>query len=596
VKAAAAAWALLALLGPRAAHAAAHFEYLHVRAHEGSASGGHVAIRIDDAVYDFQHRGGLVVPRREDARRFQHLYRTLEHRPIEASRVAATPESVAALRDGLERRLLAQSAQIELAAALDADAAFLASLRAARPELPVRGAGFFEPAGEAGAPSLAALRERIEARHGAGHLAARDRDAEGALRSLAIEPVDAGAVALDPLALPVAPDTSARRAGRALAARAAAALLAAPHRLRAGALVDAGVAIEPPARARVAALRAEILDATVALAASRRPDWGEAFLLGAARLAALDASIERGRLLALDALPADALRLPVTARRRKLLPALLAEARGDLGSARDALLAEGGSRELGLAAFEAAASRVAELERAQAGAGFLRVAPGLLLAEGVAPWPVEPRPAQPAAATDAALEGARGQARAYRARLEAAYGYDLVARNCATELLHSVELAFGGDTEAPLGGRIDARANFVPFVSARSVRARWNVVGERHLASSREHAIAAAPSFAAALRERTTLTASHYAPGDGEGFFLFFTDGAWPLRPLLGALNLGAGLLRAGAGVATLPFDRGRGVASGLDGAFWSLPELFFANVRKGTSEYVPPERRPPLD
>ena len=98
----------------------------------------------------------------------------------------------------------------------------------------------------------------------------------------------------------------------------------------------------------------------------------------------------------------------------------------------------------------------------------------------------------------------------------------------------------------------------------------------------------------AALRESNVLTSTLYAPADASGFFVFFTDGRWPLRPLLGAVNLGAALARSGIGVLQLPFDRGRGLRDGLDGALWSVPELFFANIRKGTSEYVPPQLRPP--
>ncbi len=41
------------------------------------------------------------------------------------------------------------------------------------------------------------------------------------------------------------------------------------------------------------------------------------------------------------------------------------------------------------------------------------------------------------------------------------------------------------------------------------------------------------------------------------------------------------GLLRA-------PWDRGRMFTSGLKGAAFSLPELFFVNLRKGILEYAP--------
>jgi hypothetical protein len=41
------------------------------------------------------------------------------------------------------------------------------------------------------------------------------------------------------------------------------------------------------------------------------------------------------------------------------------------------------------------------------------------------------------------------------------------------------------------------------------------------------------------------------------------------------------------AGVAALPFDRGAILWSGLKGIVFSLPELVFINIRKGSFAYV---------
>ena len=56
---------------------------------------------------------------------------------------------------------------------------------------------------------------------------------------------------------------------------------------------------------------------------------------------------------------------------------------------------------------------------------------------------------------------------------------------------------------------------------------------------------------------------------------------------LRGAVNLGYGLGQGLAGVFTAPFDGGRRFRSGFYGAFFSLPELVFANVRKGSFDFV---------
>jgi hypothetical protein len=43
-------------------------------------------------------------------------------------------------------------------------------------------------------------------------------------------------------------------------------------------------------------------------------------------------------------------------------------------------------------------------------------------------------------------------------------------------------------------------------------------------------------------------------------------------------------------GALRAPWDRGRMFTSGLKGAAFSLPELFFFNLRKGILEYAPGE------
>jgi hypothetical protein len=610
--------ALLVCTAERAAAAApSSFDYLYVRAHEGNASGGHAAIRFGDAVFDFQHEGGLVLPRRMDARHFQHRYRTLENRGIERSRIAASAATTRLLGDTFERRVLVQSRQVELAEALARDAALLERLAAQEPvEVAVRGAAFFAPAAARdAAPALAELRDAIARRHGADWHERRSAESARALREAGLDPPDLAGVEIDPLRYPAADESLARRLAHALAVRRALEVLAAPHGLASEVVVGGtGIELDDALRADLTAWRATLVESATRLAASPRPDWGEAWLLAAARIAAIDVSLASGVLLVLDALPASARSLGVTERRRALVPALLAEANGDLTRARRQLGAGGERCDARYADFEAAATRVAVLRAVEAGAVTLRIAEGTLLPEGVGRVVLDPRPVASELAVASALDATRRAEADLRRGLAARYGYDLVRRNCVTEIFRTVELALGqgavaGDAEAVerdvrteserrLGGHVDpeAGANFVPFVSSRAVRAQWSVADHRHLDSAREHAVARGGSLAAALRESNTITASFYEPADHAGFFVFFADSPWPLRPIFGALNLAAAVVRSGVGLATLPFDRGAGLRHGLDGALWSVPELGFANVRKGTSDWVPPKLRPPTE
>ena len=50
---------------------------------------------------------------------------------------------------------------------------------------------------------------------------------------------------------------------------------------------------------------------------------------------------------------------------------------------------------------------------------------------------------------------------------------------------------------------------------------------------------------------------------------------------------------RAAIGLLQLPFDGGHSLSSGLRGAVFSLPEIAFFNIRKGTNAWIAPELRP---
>jgi hypothetical protein len=90
------------------------------------------------------------------------------------------------------------------------------------------------------------------------------------------------------------------------------------------------------------------------------------------------------------------------------------------------------------------------------------------------------------------------------------------------------------------------------------------------------------------LRESNTLSSTIYRRNGRDSFFLFFTDDALPVRPLYGALNVIAGAGEMALGVLRAPLDRGRTLWSGFKGVVFSVPELAFVNLRKGTLEYGP--------
>ena len=615
--------------GERAAERSLTLDYLMIRGNEGGSSGGHAAIRFDAETYHFEHADGLLRLGREASDRFQHIYRTLQNRDIELTRVAVSADTYARLRDAFELRTLVQDRQLAIADELRADRELLSALRdagrrAAQAAAPIEvaGAGFFAagPDPAAAAHALPALRARIEALHGAEFLALRSAAVDHALATLAPEVVDADAIELDADRLPALAPSFSRRVESLLAARLALEILARPRALAPAALVAGAeaLAFSDADRARLRSAADALREDLAQLAASRRDDFGPALLLGMARLAALEASLRSERWVLLDPFPPQSERLAVTPAQREWLPSLLREAESDFASARRELLALAGFPEQAWNDVEAAAARWLELRGAAAGAAAIRVHAGVMIPAARAPLPAP----EPADADLGALALRAGEMeRRYRERLKALAGYDLLRRNCVSEIFRTLDAGLAADagsvTDAgagaagapgaardasarELGGYVDpvAGLNFIPFVSSLRVRDRWRVVETVTLPSYRRFRLAqmerSEAPLVVALRESNVLTARSHRVAAPESFFVFFGDARVPLRPLFGALNVGAGLVRSALGLLELPFDGGRGLRSGLSGVVFSLPELAFQNLRKGYNDYVPPDERPP--
>ncbi len=167
-------------------------------------------------------------------------------------------------------------------------------------------------------------------------------------------------------------------------------------------------------------------------------------------------------------------------------------------------------------------------------------------------------------------------------------------RNCVSEIFRTVDAA-----GAEPGGRIDTRwsLDFIPFVAAGAVNATWNVVRRDTLLSYRRWRLddmyRHESPLHVRLRESNILTSTIYHRNADDSFFLLFTDDLVAVRPIFGAVNVASGLGAAAVGVPLLPFDRGETLMSGVRGALFSLPELAFVNLRKGSFDYVPREQRP---
>lgn len=634
--------------GPgQAALAASFIDYLYVEANEGDSSGGHAAIRFDNETFHFQHESpGILRVRRHDAAVFHHAYAKLGNRSIRETRIAVSDDTYTLVRDAFVRFLLVQDAQLNIRDDLHRDVTLFELLlrhyRGAHRttdeiSLPVNGLGYFLPdapshpegtagivAGEEGgsapsSPALVSLCSRIRAAYGERFIAARIVQTRTELRGLELRAArpplpEITSDSFPPFASPVS-----KRYEDNLRALLALELLQAAPPLLPGTYwtTDAGTfKLEPYEALALKNFALQLESDLVRLVDSPRTDWGLPFILGMARLAAIEATLASGRLVLLDIFPreTDAPTSHDTAL-RPYLPMMAGEMREVFLRKRKEFFTADGFREAGYAALERSGNLLLDIDQAMATGSRLRAIPETRFPSREARLSV-PLPGQSDEATLVReLAAAQAAEHDYAVALERLYSYNLFRRNCVTEIFAVINRAMARhppghgrmevspanatdelvrkESEKRLGGYINPSHGlaFIPFVSAGTVESSYAVVASRDRPSYRAARLAEMNGREAPLkvflRESNTVTSTVYRPGPDDSAFLFFTDNAVLLRPLFGTFNLLAGLGEGLLGIVTMPVGGPGRLLSGTRGVLFSLPELVFVNLRKGSMAYV---------
>jgi len=635
----AARWLLTAILavglcaGVRCADAEVprSFEYLYVESNSGDSSGGHAAVCFAERCYHFQQDEAQTIRVHRDAAiEFDYRYRLLGNRTIHATRVDISPDTYERLRTAFQARLQVEDRQYDQLQSLTRDRQLLeligngagGLLAPGAVTIRVPGSAYFVAdehdttpplwAGEA-TPQRSATIERLAARvraaYGDEFIERRAVTLRAAITQLEPEP------AVDTLPeagrLLVLPAGFATRHRELLSGWLALVVLRAAPPLRADSFhapAGADFALQPAEIDVLRTYAAQLAEALVQLAASERPDWGYPLLVGMARLLAIEASVDSGHLVLLDDFPEDvtAVAPDAVSRHAATLALVRAERHADFLAARRAFFESPSREESALSELETAANLLIDIDAALLEQAPLRVYTGALVPAKSARRADWPLPELSDATRQRAV--ARQCEDAYRTALAGLYRYDLVSQNCVTEIFRTMEAALTSEAAdaAPnpgaaraasttaLGGYVEWRRtlNFIPFLSARAVSGAYRVSARVERPSSRsmrlEQMYRRENALRVDLRESNVLTARSYERSDDDPIFLFFTDDVLMRRPLYGIANLAVGIGGTLAGLAWLPVDRGATLRAGLNGALFSVPEIAFINIRKGSFTFAP--------
>ena len=596
-----------------------------------------MALSLGDWTYHFGYRdGGWLRLERDNSASFGHIYGVLENRNREVSRIAVTPQVLERIRVSFNQRFLAENQEFQILEWLHRDVAFAEAWQKGQPVVDVRGAGYFRFVEDGTSPSvfpldnLDSFRARVLQRFGVGFLAARIEAARATQLDLGESAAEARPALAPPGRHPEWGYGLARRATETATRLTALQLLqngAALNPEATVSLASGTFAIDPPMRRLLAGFAGQLEEDLLQLVASSRDDMGFALLVGMARLLALRETLQGGRLVVLDTLPEDTERMELVEieSRHIDLEGLRVELDRQLVNLRRQLLKRPLRREADFVVLENVANQLSEIESGRSSGAGLRLAGGSLLPERRARQKIEFIDAPPRDVLKRHLAELREREEAQRARLASDYRYNLLTRNCASELFAQLESAVvvrrggkaagrrghvrttvrddrRGNAEsaeaAALGGHVQPGRGlqFIPFLAAEAARANYRIARRVVLPSHRRRLVAEIrqrEGVWALLREANVLTSTVYHPNLEDSAFLFFTDDALPLRPLLGSINLLYGIGATVVGLPLAGFDQGRLLSAGLRGALWSLPELAFVNVRKGSFFFVPRDASP---
>ena len=580
-------------------------QFIYIDSNIGNSSGGHTALRLGDMVYHFQvFPDGFFRIVRDRWSYFRYIYNDLENRTLSVAHISVSAKNFGLIQHHLNRYYLIQEAHMERLEALQADEKLLSDLVLCKNDIMVKGVGLFSQETEQSS-SVQTLRSAVVLAHGKDFLKNGIQNLDQELANIPIDVTVPGTSKISNTAYPPTMVSIFNQYQRNRLKRAALSMIQEARPLRNDGLRDISAIAQPgdPSKLNVneqmlLKVYARGLMATVVrLPVSKRPDWGYPLLLAVARYQAVRRSLDENRMVLLDAFPADA--QIVLERNLREDPVVMAElvdrSRRTYLDIRRESFTKSALDERNYNLLEESGGRYAELEKGQRMRASVRVAHGRLIPSKPGPVSLALKPVCRTNITPR-LAYVRLARKTYQQQLKTCYPYDLINRNCATELLRILNDSFESMEEVKhaLGGYIRPGEFFshIPFRLYGLISRRFRIKQTEVLPSYRKRMVArmyTAESNATAvyLREFNTLSSSVYKPLPGDSPFLFFTDDVvWP-RPLYGAANTVYTGLFSALGLLTLPLDQGALAQKGLRGMLFSFPELFFFNIRKGSFNYV---------
>ncbi len=558
----------------------ATLDFIYVNANIGEAAGGHAAIRLGSTVFHYQFfPQGQFLLVRESWSHFRYVYNELRNRSIFVAQTSLTPPVYAKLRNHFTRLLMAQQQDLDQLQDAETQLSLLTQLASGAEQLKMDFVGLFDAENVDDADMLH-LHERIQQQLGHDYLKHLRQQVEARLVDLVGE-YESQSNGIPWVA----------RLQALLLERESLQLLATGASLTEGSVLGSAMGatkLTVKQRSILEGYREKLAVSVVGLLQSQRIDRSRSLMLQTARYLVVSRSLATGTLLTLD--PFSSRANLVTIKQKNELPGLLAQLQQDVLQAKRNFFTETAHPDIAYAILESSMGRWHEIIGVARYGNVARVEPGILLPARKGSVSITEQ-FLPRGKLSALIDNNQRKVSQLQQRIDEQYAYDLMMRNCVTELLRALNSAFVDKTtgQRELGGWLapDDDLVFIPSQFYSQIAARYSIQEETFLPSRRlrqmDEFYRQDDNLRVWLRESNTLSSTVYMPRTEDTPFLFFTDDTLLLRPAQGIVNLLWGAANSVGGVFTLPVDGGERLHQGMRGMFYSLPELVFSNIRKGT-------------
>jgi len=555
-------------------------DFLYINANAGEAAGGHTALRLDDSVFHYQFfPDATFLLVREPWDSFRFLYNDLHNRSIAIASRPLDLSVTTQIRHHFTELLVSQQQFFDAFEKLQKELDVIHRLLGGDSNISVSCLGFFGTAIDMDRQK--SLRYHIETALDPGFL---QRELLRTNKDLqhAVQGVNRG-------------ERPGQNFYETLALREALRVLVLGRDLDEQALLhpmEEENELSASEKVYLKKFANHLTCSIVELLQSTRPDRGETLLLQTARYLAVQHSLVSGNLLSLDPF-CDELRVVQLTdteieggQLRSLQNDLLAQS----ATRRNLFFLEEQHPEIAYSLMETSRARAWELSQVNDTCCSVRLLTRVTLPSrpGIVSLKLLQEDREELQATAKVLEKELAE---LQKKSEDLYGYNLFFRNCATELIRSLNTTFPDKEsgQAALGGwlEVDNGLVFIPFVFYEQSVAAFSLKDQQILPARRlrnlETLYEQESDILVWLRESNTLSSTLYESRSKDTPFLFFTDDSLLLRPIQGILNVGYAALHGIGGIITFPLDGGKRFKQAARGVFYSLPELAFGNIRKGS-------------